>query len=306
MGKLRFSPPRLRTLRKRLESGYSGKNRLERERERDERRRSEQPWRAWYKLELWDHPRKGLRAQQLERQPICETCRAARATIAHHKRPHQGIWELFIDHKNLESACKACHDGAIQRGERAGNYSTEIDLSADAAIAANVLYPQKLQRSAIPLTIVCGAPGSGKSTYVEKHKQAGEITIDIDAIVAELAGTKVRSNQVQRDYLQAAMIERNRRLHALAHERCAPAAWFIIGAPQARERERWAASLGAAHVVVIETPLEECLARIYRDADRAPLADEISQAATGWWTRYSRSALDHATTTGDDVPCPAK
>ena len=107
MGRLRMLPPRLRTLGTKLRTSSDGATMRERERNRDERRRAEQPWRRWYKLEIWDHPETGLRAQQLERQPICETCRSAPATIAHHRRPHQGNWHLFADPNNLESACKS-------------------------------------------------------------------------------------------------------------------------------------------------------------------------------------------------------
>jgi 5-methylcytosine-specific restriction protein A len=101
-------------------SRLSGATKQERERSRDAQRRSQQPWRAWYKLEIWDHPETGLRIQQLRRKPICEACGRATATIVHHKRPHRGVWELFAAPNNLQSVCKPCHDGEIQRGERAG------------------------------------------------------------------------------------------------------------------------------------------------------------------------------------------
>jgi 5-methylcytosine-specific restriction protein A len=294
MAKIRTLKPGIRTLSGGvLRSTWSrASTREERERDRDKHRRAQQPWRAWYKLEIWDHPTTGLRTLQLERMPICETCRRAPATIAHHKRPHNGIWELFIDPRNLESACKPCHDGAIQRGERAGNYARVIDLNSDVAVAANILYPAELHRSAIPLALVCGAPASGKSTFVEKNRQPGEIVIDVDAIVAELAGTPVRSNETKRDYLQAAMVERNRRLHALAREQRAPGAWFIVGAPSGTERARWARELGATRVIVISTPDDECVARIGRDANRAPIADELASAVYEWWRHFTRSAAD--------------
>jgi predicted kinase/5-methylcytosine-specific restriction endonuclease McrA len=271
--------------------------RQERERDRDLRRSSQQPWRAWYHLAIWNHPSEGLRARQLEQKPICEACGRAPATVAHHKRQHSGSWELFVDPNNLESVCKPCHDGAIQRGERAGNYTNEIDLNQDVSIASNVLFPKTLARSAIPIAVVSGAPGSGKSHYVARHKRPGEIVINIDVIVAELAGTPIRSNETKKFYLQPAMIERNRRLNALARERQAARAWFIIGAPNAGERGRWATALGA-EVIVIETPADECMARIYRDPNRVPIADELAQAAIEWWGRYTRSP-------GDTIVCGA-
>ena len=259
----------------------------ERERDRDARRRYEQPWRAWYRLPVWHQ----LRVQQLKHQPMCEACRRAPATVAHHKHPHRGVWDLFVDPNNLQSVCKPCHDGEIARGERAGNYVTQINLNRGVVVARNVLYPNELQRSAIPLNLVCGAPGSGKSTYTDKHRQADEIVIDIDSIVAELAGTLRRTNETQL-HLQAAMIERNRRLQALARESRAARAWFIIGAPSGGERERWAAGLGAERVVVMETPADECIARIYRDDNRAAIADELARAVWDWHARFSPSRRD--------------
>lgn len=293
MAKLRMLQPRFREARLSvLDKDDRGRTREERERKRDERRRSEQPWRAWYKLEIWDHPEHGLRAQQLQRRPICETCRSAPATIAHHKRPHQGVWQLFADPFNLESACKKCHDGAIQRGERAGNYTNHIDLHEAGDIAANVLYPQ-MRRSAVPLTLVCGPPAAGKSRYVDAHKQSGDVVIDVDLIIADFAGTALRSNEIKRAYLQNAMIERNRRLHALTRE-CGAShgAWLIIGAASGSERTQWARRLGAVRVIVLETPADECIARIHRDAARAQIAAEQACAVHEWWARYSPAPGD--------------
>ena len=78
--------------------------------------REGQPWRTWYDRALWRHPRNGLRARQLAKQPLCEVCLEAEppsitpATVAHHKQFHDGVWALFIDPDNLGSLCKDCHD----------------------------------------------------------------------------------------------------------------------------------------------------------------------------------------------------
>lgn len=84
----------------------------------DARRRRAQPWRHWYKLPVWQ----ARRAEQLARQPLCERHLArgevVEATVANHREPHRGDWEKFVNGE-LESACKPCHDGVIQREERA-------------------------------------------------------------------------------------------------------------------------------------------------------------------------------------------
>ena len=193
---------------------------------------------------------------------------------------------------NLESACKACHDGAIQRGERAGNYANELDLREAGLMPANVLYPRDLQPSAVPLVIVTGPPAAGKSRYVAECKQLTDVVIDVDAILAELAGTSLRSNEAKRRHLQAAMIERNRRLHALAHERSASGAWFIVSAASGSERAQWARKLGAVRVLVLETPAQECIARIQQDPDRASIAADQANAVHDWWARYTPCPRD--------------
>ena len=262
-----------------------GSSRQEREKSRDADRRASQEWRAWYHLPIWKHPQTGLRAQQLALHPICQECKQAPATVVHHRRPHNGQWALFANPGNLQSVCKPCHDGAIQRGERAGNYAREIDLDDAIAVPTNVLYPQGLPCSAVPLTIVCGAPGAGKSTWVEKQKQPGDVVIDLDAIIADLAGTARRSTDIKRRHLQAALIERNRRLTELSR-RDGCRAWFIVTAPNPRERKEWSEQLGASRVVVLVTPADDCAARIHADPTRTAVADELSAAADEWWRRY--------------------
>ena|ERR1700731_3881095 len=97
----------------------------ERERAYDAER-GELEARRWYRRAIWNHPKRGLRALQLARQPLCEACLAKSppeltvATIAHHKVPHRGDWSLFSDPANLGSWCKTCHDSEAQSAERAG------------------------------------------------------------------------------------------------------------------------------------------------------------------------------------------
>lgn len=90
----------------------------ERKREHDARRRRSQPWRAWYKLPLWQ----ARRAEQLAREPLCERDRArgrvVAATVANHREPHRGDWDKFA-FGPLESLCERCHNSDVQREERA-------------------------------------------------------------------------------------------------------------------------------------------------------------------------------------------
>lgn len=94
------------------------KPKAERRRIHDADRTRRNPWRAWYGLKAW-HDR---RDEQLAIQPLCERCLAEgkveAATVANHRIPHRGDWDLFITGE-LESSCKPHHDRDIQREERA-------------------------------------------------------------------------------------------------------------------------------------------------------------------------------------------
>lgn len=91
-----------------------------RNREYDERRRQEKPWRKLYATARWA----ALRAGQLLSQPLCERCgernMVVAATVVHHREPHKGDPALFFDAGNLASSCKRCHDIDEQRIERGG------------------------------------------------------------------------------------------------------------------------------------------------------------------------------------------
>jgi hypothetical protein len=95
-----------------------GGSAIEDARHYDADRRRNQPSRAWYSLAVWQQ----IRDDQLAREPLCRRHRGrgevVAATTVNHVTPHRGDWALFIGGP-FESLCKACHDGEVQREERA-------------------------------------------------------------------------------------------------------------------------------------------------------------------------------------------
>jgi 5-methylcytosine-specific restriction protein A len=73
---------------------------------------------------------KGRRVAQLSAYPLCAFCermgKFVSATVADHIEPHKGDDVLFFEGE-LQSLCKACHDGAKQREENAG-FSSAVDV----------------------------------------------------------------------------------------------------------------------------------------------------------------------------------
>lgn len=78
-----------------------------------------------YKTKTW----RRLRQSHIDRNPLCAVClergTTCAAEVVHHLTPHRGVWHLFVDPDNLQSVCKACHDGELQFIEKRG-YSNAI------------------------------------------------------------------------------------------------------------------------------------------------------------------------------------
>ena len=64
---------------------------------------------------------KQARSAQLSAHPLCrmhlELGHTVPATVADHIKAHRGDLGLFLDRGNLQSLCKACHDGHKQAQE---------------------------------------------------------------------------------------------------------------------------------------------------------------------------------------------
>lgn len=87
-------------------------------------------YRKLYRTKQWRH----LRLVALARDSYrCQRCNCFlrmgrtgnQAAVVHHIKAHKGDLDLFFDVNNLQSVCKACHDGPIQSEEVRG-FSTDI------------------------------------------------------------------------------------------------------------------------------------------------------------------------------------
>ena len=137
--------------------------------------------------------------------------------------------------------------------------------------------------SALSLTIVCGPPGSGKTTYVRAHAASDDLTIDLDEIQARMTG--LNWYKAGPEALLPAILERNRMLQELSSANGCRAAWFVVGAPSRREREHWR-QLRPRRMLMVLAPAEECKRRLAADSRRSHLIDHFAAAVDDWWLRY--------------------
>jgi len=128
---------------------------------RTRRHRSPAKEKTAYNRRAW---RDRIRPAKLARDPLCEDC-----YDRHIIKPAE-----HVDHidgnpwnnreSNLMSLCVTDHSMKTARED--GSFGAAVNRDRELA----------------PVTIVCGAAGSGKTTYVEQHRAANDLVYDLDAL----------------------------------------------------------------------------------------------------------------------------
>jgi len=104
--------------------------------------------------------------------------------------------------------------------------------------------PDWLSPSSVPLTIICGPPCSGKTTFAKAAADQGDIVIDLDDIALGIdASYRPWEKLFTPGLLNESIRRRNEALGALSKARTGKA-WFIVSAPTTAEREWWRGKLG--------------------------------------------------------------
>jgi len=246
----------------------------------------------------WDK----ARLQHLNQEPLCRECMQAgvindgtkdtdgrpqksknkRGLVVDHIKPHGGDKDLFWLADNWQTLCIPHHNSKKQAEEKAGSMLGKAR-------------PESLKPSLVPLAIVCGAPCSGKNTYVEAMKSPGDLVIDLDNIAANLSGEPMHAWQ-RRVWLAPALAHRNRLLKSLSEPNNFNQAWFIVSEARADRRQWWVDKLHPRRMVVIETEPLECMRRISLEKERHETAEATRQAIRQWWQNYTRREGDEQLT----------
>ena len=131
--------------------------------------------------------------------------------------------------------------------------------------------------------LVYGSPLSGKSTYVRESMNYGDIVVDMDSIWQCISGQdkyikpkRLTQNvfAIKDSLIDMIRVRRGNWLNA----------YIVGGYPLISERERLIRSLGAREVF-IDTPKEECIARLRSCKDR-PI--EYEKYINDWWEKFLR------------------
>jgi len=159
------------------------------------------------------------------------------------------------DLKNLQTICKPCHTmKTFMESARGGDKVA--------------FHPDWLPAAVIPVIVVCGPPGSGKTTYVNEHASPSDLVVDVDAIAAEMFNLPMY--QASTEQRRAAVRYRNKVLASLADKDCGyQRAWLIVTAGSIDKRQFWQRKYPES-LVVMNTSKDTCIERIKADKRRPP------------------------------------
>jgi hypothetical protein len=190
-----------------------------------------------------------IRKQRLAAEPLCRKCKdAGKIKVAEtidHIIP-LAFGGSDVD-ENVQALCEECH-------------AHKTALEAASQYGAS-FHPDWLKPSAIPLTIVCGPPCSGKSTYVAERAADDHVVIDLDTLQMSLDPTYRHWSKARLDktLLSRAVRARNELLGSLSRRKHGRA-WFIVSAPTQAERDWWHKQLGG-DLVYLHPGVDECKRR---------------------------------------------
>lgn len=202
-----------------------------------------------------------LREVVLQRDSgLCQMCRAKGllrvGNICDHKTPKAEGGTDDLD--NLQIVCKPCHTLKTAAESARGGGGGYVKFE-----------PEWLPPALIPVCVVCGPPGSGKTTFVKEHAAPTDLILDADVIASELFGRPLFAADIEQ--ISAATRYRNKLLAGLADAGCGyTKAWVIATAGSDAKRQFWRRKYG--DVVIMTTPKTECMERVRNDERRSDKA----------------------------------
>jgi hypothetical protein len=130
------------------------------------------------------------------------------------------------------------------------------------------------------VTIIAGAPCSGKTTYVHEHAKAGDLILDLDAIHEALGSPNDHNHPKQ--LLPFALAARDAIIERLGEPHDVPNTWLIVTGDTIQKRH----IVPNAEVIVIYPTMRECLER----ATQRP--HWTNQVIEQWYANYEPHSKD--------------
>lgn len=194
-----------------------------------------------------------LREIVKHRDPICKWpgCHEPTKDIDHIRRKEDGGDD---SESNLQGLCRK-HHGVKSRLEQDGE----------------TFQPQRI-------TIVCGPPCAGKSTYVATHKRDGDLVFDLDDVIHAISGE--HGCTADDDLRLAVVAMRQALLGYLELTNMRRDVWLTH---TNKRRAKAIAERLRGRLVELTATREQCEARCHADTARAAERDERLEAIARWF-----------------------
>lgn len=135
------------------------------------------------------------------------------------------------------------------------------------------------------VTLICGPPCAGKTTYVHQHRQLGDLVLDADDIARRLGSPALWDHPME---IAAQAQEVMANAMARVARMTSGTAWVIRSAPEAAERLWLARVLGAGQIIVLLPSRVVLMQRARSRPDPAGTMRVIRQ----WHARWQPSPCD--------------
>jgi 5-methylcytosine-specific restriction endonuclease McrA len=198
--------------------------------------------RPLYRCKRWEVTRQRV----LRRDILCVACGHRAATeVDHVLRARLVVDNFGLDEfysvDRLKGLCHTCHSQkTAHESGWAGSKGTRIESLSD---RTNTI-------------VVCGQPASGKSTYIEEHKQQDDLVWDYDVVMQRITGLPL--HQSLQGAIGSVLADRDNFIQATSM--CERRVWIICANPSA-----YIVKLlheAGASVVTMQTPDDECQRRL--------------------------------------------
>lgn len=138
------------------------------------------------------------------------------------------------------------------------------------------------------INIVCGCPGSGKTTYLRNHMQDGDLVVDVAWIYCALSGNQ---GTIKESKLLPYMMGMRNMLYDMIQQRNDVDAWILAGAPIAEDRQALSNRFGV-DVMLINKTRQECIDQVRQDESRQEEQNFFLWLVDDWHDRYTPRDAD--------------
>ena len=236
----------------------------------------------FYASKAWQSCRDGYITQRIMIDGgMCEGCHEQPGEELHHKifltPANIDDGNITLNHDNLIWLCKDCHfkvhRDAIMQGF--ANSRTKRVLNE-----AGYYFDDDGELQQTRTVIVWGSPASGKTTYVRKHMECGDLVLDLDLI--KQAISMQQKSDAPDNLLNVAINIRDLVYDMIANGKVdCKTKWVIASLPDKQEREALAKRLNAELVYMAST-YGECIKRANEDGERSDKTRQM-YLVDKWW-----------------------